>query len=208
MFKRAVFYIAGACGVHFKVNRALFIWLGIFFVIGCCVGLSVAFNVRVKVEHISQSLLDTNLVRVIRPTCSLMAMVAGRVFFFALMCGFVFLLCMNKWTVFGVFAVALYQGFHVMVNLYWVIARFGFATGSLLLVSYFFVLIIYSAIMITAIVFLLRATAGVRTGGIRGAIKWREFFNQAAVFGVVVFVFSLVEYILFLVFISKIVYIV
>jgi hypothetical protein len=139
-----------------------------------------------------------------------MAMVAGRVFFFALMTAGVFLLCLNRFTVFGVFAVALYQGFHVVVNLYWVIARFGFATGSLLLLCYSVLLLVYSAILITAVIWCLRVTAPARAGGggVRGAIKWREFLQQCAVFGVVVFVFALTEYVLFLVLISKIVYIV
>ena len=198
----------GALGVQWRINRAIFLWLGIFVFAGICIGLSVAFNVRIKVEHISQSLLDTNLVRVIRPTASFMAIILGRIFYFAMMFALIFIVCLNRFTVFAVFGIAIYMGFSLVINLYWIIARFGIATGFVLLFVYSVLLLFYTIFVLIAIVFCLRVTSPVRTGGMRGGIQKFDFARHCGIFLAFVAGFALAEYLCFLFFVSKIVYIV
>lgn len=206
--KGYMYRFSGAVGVHWRLNRAILIWLLLFVFAGVCIGCSVAFNARIKVDHISQSLLDTNLLRVVRPTASIGGIMIGRVFSFAVMIGFIFVLCLNRWTSFLAFGVATYQGFNIVINLYWIIARFGVATGAVLFFIYGLMLIILTILTVIAIVFCLRVTEPCRCGGMRGGIKWRDLKSQIVYFAAAITIFSFVEWLWFMLILSKIVFIV
>jgi hypothetical protein len=145
---------------------------------------------------------------VVRPTASIGAVMIGRIFSFGLMMALVFVLCLNRWTAFLAFGAAVYSGFSIVINLYWIIARFGVATGAVLFFVYAIMLSILTILTMIAIVFCLRVTEQCRHGGIRGGIKWRECRNKCVYFLVAICVFSFVEWLWFMLLLSKIVFIV
>jgi len=200
--------LCGSCGVHWRLNRRVFIILGIFVGVGVVIGLYTAFNVRIKVDHISQSLLDTNLKRVVRPTAGFVGILLGRIFAFFVMMGLTMLVCMHRWTLFLVFGLATYHGFNVVINLYWIIARFGVATGSVLFTFYIFILIAVMVTYIVMTVYCMRVCTPIRGAGFRNCFKWSEVGSACISFAIACAVIAVTEFLIFYLLISKIVFIV
>ena len=73
---------------------------------------------------------------------------------------------------------------------------------------YSVLLLFYTIFVLIAIVFCLRVTSPVRTGGMRGGIQKFDFARHCGIFLAFVAGFALAEYLCFLFFVSKIVYIV
>jgi hypothetical protein len=207
VFKRAVYIFSNACGVQWRLNKRIFIFLGIFVLIGIVLGVMTAFNTRIKVDHISKNLLDTNLLRVVRPTASFFGIMLGRIFFFALTFVILFVLCLNRWSSFLVFGIATYHGFNMIINFYYIFARFG-ATGGVLFAVYFLLFPILIFLTMVATVYCLRVCEPIRHGGFRGGICMRDFWRSMMYFFTVVAIFAFIEYIFFWLILSKIVFVV
>jgi len=184
-------------------------WLGIFVFIGIIIAITVVFNPRFDpLKHISNNLLDTNITRVIRPTAGLGAILLSRIFAFAVIFSIVFLVCLHRWTICLVFPLAAYQGFSLFINLYWTITRFGVATGTVLFLVYFFLLLALLFIIFVAMVFCMRTCEPVRKGGFRGGIHWNKFGYRCLKIFIVVACFALVEWLMYWLILSKFAFVV
>ena len=148
--------LLGFMAVQWKLNRRLLIWLSMFTVIGIIVGIMTMFNARLNVRHISEGLLDKNILRVIRPSATIGAVLMGRLTAFALTFALIFIVCLNRWTTLFVFPIAVYHGFAMVINLYWAIARFGAAMGAPLLIVYFILLPILCFLKLCAMVYCMK----------------------------------------------------
>jgi len=203
-----VFAIGGAFGVHWRLNRKLFLFLGICTLIGVVIAITVVFNPKFNPLLISNNLLDTNLSRVIRPNIGLGAIMMSRLFSFAITFALVFVVCLHRWTVWLVFVMTGYQGFSLFISLYWTISRFGMATGSVLLVVYLLLLLALLVLTYCVIIFCMRNLASARQCGLRGGIRWREFLFSSARFLIAIAIFGFIEWILYWLILSKFVFVV
>jgi len=205
--QRFKFLIGNSVGVHWRLNKWIYIWLAIFVIAGVAIGLSMIFNPRMTANTISNNLLDGNILRVIRANTGVGAILAGRIFSFSLIFAFIFAMCLSKWTVLGVFPLAAYQGFSLVINLYWAILRFGVFSGTVLFVVYLVLKIILLVITLVAIVYCLRCCSEIRRGGFRGGMRWRHFFHGCFGFLCAIVVFALVEWFMYWLVLSKILFI-
>jgi len=206
-FRRLYYLLGNAIGVHWRLTRKIFIWLGIFVGIGIIFGFVTIFTAKFSVTSVSNGMLDVNLLRVIRST-GFVSIILGRVLDFALLFLGIFLVCMHRWTVFLVFPYVAYRGFSIVVNLYWIFAKFGMFTGLALFLSYLFWFIVLLFIVFAVIIYCMRMCAGVRRGGFRGAIRWNDFARHCGVFLGVICVFAFLEWLVYWLVLSKIVFIV
>ena len=198
---------ANSVGVQWKINKWLFLWLCVFVVIGVVIGLMTAMNARIRVESISTNLLDSNLLRAVRPTASFGGMMIGRMWLFVVSFAIIFVVSLNRWTVFVVFPITAYHGFSIVINMYWVIARFGVPLGSVLLVTYLLILVAVLVLVLVATVYCMRICVPARSGGLRGAINWRCFGRDTLSFLCAITVVALVEYFLYWAILSKFVFV-
>ena len=208
MLKRGFYIMTGAATVQWRLNRKIFIWLGLFVVIGVVVGLITVFNARLNIRHISENMLDRNLLRVIRPTAGFGGIIMGRLLAFLMMFTLAFVLCLNRWSVFLIFPVTVYLGFSFVINMYWIFARFGWAMAAPLFLVYFILLPIYLCLVLCAIVYSLRVCAPIRSSGFRGAICWNKLGHGGFTFLVAIFTFALLEFFFFWLVLSRIVFVI
>ena len=205
--KRGAYLLGNAIGVNLKLNKRVLIILGVFILIGMGIGLSVIINPKIKPEMISDNLLDTNLLRSIRPNIGFGAMIMGRVFFCVLFFGVIFLMSLNRFTMWGVAIMLAYRGFALVINLYWVLLKFGFTTGLVLFFIYLVLFLTLVAFYLVAAVFCLRVCAPVRAGGLRGGIRWGEFSHAALTFLCYILAFAIIEWGMYWAVLSKIVFV-
>jgi hypothetical protein len=206
MVKRWFFQICGSAGVHWRTNKRLFLILFALFVAGVVVGILTAMNPKVKPESISLNIIDTNLGRVILPNARFGGIIFGRLWAYFVIFWVIFLLCMNRYAVFGVFPITLYYGFSIVMNLYWTILKFGMTLGAVLFVVYFFVLLIYSLIIITTVVYALRTCNAARQCGAK-MIHFGDVVRDFLMFAAIVTALAFVEYTIFYLVLSKIVFV-
>ena len=165
------------------------------------------FNSKVSADKMSNSLIDPNILRVVRPTTSIGGLILGRLFDFVIFFGIVFVVCLHRWTVFFVFLLAGYRGFSMVVNLYWSLAKFSVVSGIALFLVYLVLFLILLVIFLAAIVFCLRVAAEVRRAGWRGGICWKNFTKGCIVLLCVVVGFSLLEWVLYWLILGKIMFV-
>ncbi|MDR0462499.1 MAG: hypothetical protein LBG88_04205 [Christensenellaceae bacterium] len=206
--KHGVYRFSNMLGVQFRLNRAVLAWLGISVLAGIVIAITVVFNPKFTATLISNNLLDTNLPRVIRPTTGLGAILMARIFAFAIIFGLVFALTLHKWTVFLVFPIAGYKGFEIFINLYWTITKFGMATGTVLFVCYFIILLALLVLTLAMMVFCMRFCEPIRLGGFRGGVQWKCFWPPAIKFLVAIVIFAIGEYFIYWLLLSKFVFVV
>lgn len=207
-FRRIKYLCRNFIGVHFRLNKGLLIWLGIFAVVGVIIGIATVFTPRITAKTISERLLDTNILRVVRPTTGMGSMIMGRLFGTVIFFAFIFATCMHRWTVFFAFGLIGYQGFTLVVNVYWAISKFGVVSGMVLFILYLILLIILLMIIICVTAFLIRVTAEIRKCGLRGGMKWRLFFKQCIIIATVIIAFAFFEWFLYRLILSKFVFVV
>jgi len=206
-FRRLFYLLGGSVGVHWRLNRRLFVWLMIFVAIGMVLAFTVVFNSKVTPSTISNNLLDSNLLRVIKPNIKFGALMVGRIFYFALFFALVFLVCLHRWTVWLAFPLALFKGFSFIVNMWWIVAKFGFVTGLVLFFFYLVWFIVLLMLVVAVIVYCLRACETCRRGGLRGGLRWREVGKSAGIFLVAVTILAFFEWVSYWLVLSKIVFI-
>lgn len=207
-FRSKFYSVGGIAGVHWLLNKRIFLWLGFFVVVGIIAGFVTVFNPRITFYNISTGFLDTNLYRVIYPNAGLGILILGRTFSFAIFFALVFAVSLSKWTSWLVFVFSGYQGFSLVINMYWVFAKFGIVSGGVLFLVYVILLLILLCIELCAVVYCLRVCENVRKGGLRGGMRWHDFFSGCLKFLIVIVVFSFVEWIFYWLIISRIVFVV
>ena len=182
-------------------------WLGLFILIGMILGFVMVFNSKVTADKISNSLLDNNILRIVKPNTSFGGLVLGRLFGFILFFALIFVVCLHRWTVCFVFLLVGYRGFSMVVNLYWTVAKFGLVAGIALFLVYLILFLILLVIFMVAVIFFMRATVGVRRGGFRGGMRWRDFLKGSIMLLFAVTVFAILEWLLYLLVLGKIIFV-
>jgi hypothetical protein len=205
-FRKFFYWLRGSAGVHFRLNKKLYIFLALSVILGVAAGFAVMFNARMTVDRISRTLLDANLQRALMPMAGVGGFLMGRIFDFILALALVFLLSLHRWTVLLVFPFVALKSYTLVVNLYWIVARFGFMAGGVLFFIYLFWLIVIMIVFITAVVFLLRSCAGVRQGGFRGALQTKRFLKSMGIFVGVILAIGFLEWVLYALVLSKFVF--
>lgn len=194
-------------GVQWRLNKWIIVWLLVAVAAGVVIGVTTVMNPKITAGNISSHLLDTNLARVIKPSASVGKLFAMRIFAFGLAFLLVLVVCLNRWTMLLSFIVAGYQGFSAVLNLYWIIAKFG-VVGIVLLVIYAILLVGLAVLTICMIVFCMRVGACARGAGMRGAIDWPVLGRGTLMLGIAISAFALLEYLFFFVILSRIVFVV
>jgi hypothetical protein len=184
------------------------VWFAIAIAIGAGIAITVISSPKFTAAAISDSILDVNILKVIRPNTGLGAMMIARMFSFAVSFAIIFVLSFKKWTVIIIFPLAGYKGFEIFINLYWTITKFGMATGIVLLITYFVFLTVLLVITLAAAIYCMRLCEPVRLGGFRCGVDWNgALYNVLKFFGAV-FVFALAEYFVYYLILSKLVFVV
>jgi len=207
-FRRLSYRLSGSASIGWRLNRRLLIWLGLFVLVGAILGFVMVFNSKVSADKMSTSLIDGNILRIVRPTTSIGGLILGRLLDFVIFFGIIFVVCLHRWTVFFVFLLAGYRGFSMVVNLYWSLAKFSVISGVALFLVYLILFLILLIIFLAAIVFCLRATAEVRRGGWRGGIRWQDFTKGGIVLLCIIIGFALLEWALYWLILSKIMFVI
>jgi len=203
-----MYFVLNGMGVHWRLNKGLILWLGLFVLIGIVIGIIIVANPRVMPEMISERLLDVNVLRVVRPNTTFGGVIIGRFLLFALFCLGVFLLSLSKWTVWIIYVFAIYRGFVTVINLYWIIATFGLVMGMALFLVYMVLFLILIFIHIIVMMICIRECSWVRRGGMRGSLRWKDWQRFVICFAIMIVVFAIVEFLMYWLILGRFVYIV
>lgn len=183
-------------------------WLSLFVVIGVAAGLITIANSRMLPEMVSRNLLDTNVLRIIMPNTTFGALMMGRVLYFALFVVAIFLLSLNRWTVWLVFILAVYRGFVLVINIWWIIATFGMVMGLGLFLIYLVLFIVLLVLTETVMVYCIRENVWCRRGGLRGNLRWRDWQKPLLIFLSCIVVLAITEFIFYWLVLSRFVFVV
>jgi hypothetical protein len=94
----------------------------------------------------------------------------------------------------------------IVVNLYWIIARFSLLNGLVLLLAYGLFLIVLMLVCVCLVVFMLKNCSRIRRNGFRYGIRWDDFWRTLFVFALVITAIALVEWFVWWLILSKFVF--
>ena len=197
MFRREFYRLGGMLGTRMRLHKGLLLWLGIFIVIGIIIGASTVSSPKVGVSQIPSHLIDANIVRVVRLTGGFGSMLWARIFGFALFFACAFVVCLNKWTSWLVFPLIAFQGFTLVINMYWILTRFGIATAVPLFIFYLLIMLALLVLEICAVIYLLH---------LRGRIRGNNVARPCFMFLCSIAVFALVEWVLYWLILARLVF--
>ena len=208
VFKRGIYVIRANLGVGWRLNKRVLICLGVALAIGIIVGITIAAHPKITVAMISNNVLDENMLRAVKPTSTFGSLVLGRLIMIAIFCAITFAVCLHRWTYWICFVLAAYQGFTLVVNLYWILAKFGLVVGLPLFIVYLVLLLALVGLYICAIVYCMRTGAKARELGLKSGINLKRVGRDALVALAAAGVFALVEWLFYFIILSKIVFVV
>ena len=194
-------------GIGFRENRKLLILLFLSILVGVGVGASAVFDPQLHHFRITRELLDGNIVNVASPARGIFTFFLVRFMDFGFGLLLVFLLNMTKWTFLFTFPYLAFRAFWMMINLFWIIDRFGFMHGSVLFIVYLVVLVTLLIIFACACVFIIKRGRMCRMYGFRSGLRWMDI--RRSVYSIVLWVafVAFVEWLMYILVLSRLVFI-
>ena len=200
------YHLKNNTGVAWRTHKWLFIACIVFVLIGIAIGISVTIDPLMTHLRVSQNVLDSNIINSTTQDRGIGAFIASRLLDFGFGMALVFLMCLSKWTMWLAFPYLAFRGYWIVVNIFWVLDRFGFLPGILLIVIYTVWLSILLILFIIATIFLLRHCANIRKFGFRCNRTRRDFFHGLAMLGITVLFIAVVEWLVYWLILSRMIF--
>jgi len=171
--------------------------------IGIIVGFLAVSDPLLHHWRISQNLIDRNIINSINPERGLFNFLFSRFFdiFFAAI--LMFLMVLTRFTKWMVFPFLGLQGYWVVVNLFWIMNRFGLS-GVILAISYLVILILVLLIMISVAVFIIKLGRIIRKFGFRACDN--THLKVITIFTAIVVALAIIEWMLYFLILSRMVF--
>lgn len=153
-------------------------------------------------------MIDPNLLNVIHTSDGFGKIVFARLLDFVLVCAFVFLIGLTSYTALLAFVYISFRASTIVINLYWVIAKFGVISGMVLFLVYLFFLILLLLFFAVVIIYILKYCAQIRRNGFRHGINWKEFWHGLFIFFLAITVIAVCEGLVYWLILSKFIFLV
>ena len=200
--------VRGQLGVGWRENKWLLCFCSLFAVGGIVLGMVVVFDPLLDHFRITRELLDGNIINAASPNRGVFSFILVRLIDFLFSFGLVMLFCLSKWTFLLVFPFLAFRSFWMVVNLFWILDRFGMAHGLVLFLVYSVVLTFVLMVFICSIIFALKRGKQCRVYGLRVGLRWGEVRAHACCFLIILTAVGFVEWLLYFLVLSRMVFII
>lgn len=170
---------------------------------GVVIGIVTIFSPTVSPQLIGRRFIDANILHAISPRASFGNFIIARLLEFMFSAIFIFILCQTAITSLFTFVFISFRACTITINLYWIIARLGIASGTILFIFYFIFFLFLLIILATATVFIMKQCATIRSYGFRRGICWTNFFQVMFIFICLTTAIALIEWLSFWLIFSK-----
>ncbi|MCL2850969.1 MAG: hypothetical protein FWE01_01235 [Firmicutes bacterium] len=190
-----------------RENKTLVIFLSIFVVAGIIIGIIVTFDPFLNHMRITRGLLDGNVANVASPGRGFFSFIFARltdIFFGGII---IFLFSLTKWTWIFTFIYLAFRSFWMVINLWWIVDRFGFFHGAPFFIIYMLVLVTLLVFFICISIFFLKLGKQIRQYGFKSACRLPEIRRPLLMVLCFIAVLGLVEWFLNFVLLSRLIYI-
>lgn len=179
-----------------------------FVLAGLILGVVVVSDAMLDHFRISRQFLDGNVMNVASPNRTIFPFLLVRFFdiIFALM--LVFLFNMSKFSMWLTFPYLGFRAFWSVVNLFWIIDRYGFVHGGVFFIFYLVIFIAVLLLLLVSTVFMIKKCAQIRKFGFRGCCRWHDIKRPIAWICTGVFAIGFVEWLLYFLVLGRLVFII
>ena len=194
--------------IGWRGNRLLICVLGFFILAGIAIGAIAIFDPLLTHFRITRDILDGNIINAATPNRSIFSFFLIRFSDFVFGLLLVLLFSMTKWTVLFTFPYVAFRAFWVVINLYWIVDRFGFLHGFVLFLVYLVVLTALLVLFLCATIFALRRGKVCRQYGFKEAFRWREIRNTVYALTMALALVAFLEWLLYFTILSRMVFVI
>jgi len=198
----------GWVAVQWKLNRRLFVILGLFLIFGIVIGIITVVNPLVTNIRINRSMIDANIIHQTMINQGFTRILFARMLDFALASIFLFLVCLNRFTVLFAFALIAFRAYLLVINIYWCVSWFGVVNGLVLAITYGIILLSLIIFFMCYAIYMLKSLQPARQNGLRHGICWGEQLRGMGIFAIVMFSIAIIECIIHWLILSNFIYVI
>ena len=194
-------------GAHWHGNKKLFFWLSSFTLLGIGIALFTIFDPNLHHFRFMPDLLDGNIVNVMSPSRGIMGFIVVRFSDIVLGLLLVFIFGLSRWTVFFIFPFVALRGFWIVMNLFWIVNRFGFLHGLPFIITYFLVFMVVAIVFICGCIYAIKKSKQIRCFGFRSCVSFREDKRPVGTIIFAAVTIAVIEFFLYFLILARMLYV-
>jgi len=206
-FRRPYLDVKTPSRTAWRENKWLYMLLGVFILAGVVLGVLILSDPMITHWRIGHEFLDGNVRNVASPSRSVGTFIFSRFLEFAFGLLLVFIFCLSKWSWWLTFPYLSFRVLNVMINLFWIIDRYGFFRAF---AFFFFYTIIFIALVVLfalACVFIIKRCQIIRKFGFRHGFRWPEVKRPVVMIVVSLFAIAFIEWLLYFLILGRMIFI-
>jgi len=180
--------------------------LSAFVVAGIVIGIIVVFDPFLTHQRITRGLLDGNVLNVASPGQGFFNFVFARLLDMGLGLLLISLFNLTKWTWWLTFVYLGFRSFWMVVNLWWIIDRFGFFHGAPFFIVYLVFLLAIMFVLIFVSVLIMKRGKVIRSFGFRAGCRMREIKKPMFIMICIILAIGLIEWFMYFALLQRLIY--
>ena len=196
-----------SAGVFWRENKMLLLVMFGFVVLGLAIGAFVVFDPYFHHFRITPELLDNNITNVLAPSRGIFAFIMARLMEFSFGLLLVFIFNLSRFSFWLTFPYIAFRAFWKVINLFWIVDRFGFTHGSVFFLVYLILFLFMLFLFIVSALFLIKRCAQIRKYGFRVGCRWHEVRRPCFYIIVGILAVGVLEWLMYFLVLSRLVYV-
>jgi len=150
--------------------------------------------------------LDGNIINVASPNRTIFSFLLVRIADIGFALLLVFLFNLSKWTMWITFPYVGFRVFWHIINLFWILDRYGFLHGATFFFFYLIVFVFILVLFAIATVYLIKKCAQIRKFGFRTFFRWAELKRPLLWITTSVLIIGFIEWLLYFLVLGRMIY--
>jgi len=188
----------------FRDNAWALFFCVIAVVVGVVIGVLAVADPLMSHIRVSENLIDGNIINAINPDRGMFVFMLSRFFDTFLKGLLIFIVSLTVWTKWIAFPLLALRGYWIVVNLFWIMNRFGIS-GILLAITYLIILIIALAILVVIAIYVFKLGKYVGKYGFR-CLGDNSVLTTLLMFTCAVLILAFTEWLLYFLILSRMVF--
>jgi hypothetical protein len=206
MLMRCWLWLSDTLKISFKQHKKIILWFCVCILAGVLIGIITLFTNDITVEDINKNFIDQNILTSTSTNAGVGSFIWQRLISAILPLILIFVLSViSGWTAMIVFPFMFMQGYWAVVSVWWVAQEYAM-TAAALLCFYAIWMIVVLTVLSAVVIWVMKIASVIRRVGFRAGFNYREILTGMFILLWVEVISALFEYLVYFVFLGRIVY--
>jgi hypothetical protein len=206
MWKRFWYFLIDGLKIRHKEYKKVLNYFYFYLILGAICGIIIIYANEIGGEDINRNFVDQNIINSASVNSTFGGYIGQRLLGLFLPLTLLFILgILSGWTAMAVYPFMFLQGYWFIMTVWWTV--YEYTLGAIILLAFYIVwLLIVLAVLIFAVLWIMKITQNIRCFGFRAGFCWIELWRGLGVILATMLIISFVEYLVYWVLLSRIIY--